>query len=249
MSDRWPFHLSLARALRESGWPARVVLTRNRVSLVSVRPTVTQRGATQAAWEVRVSDRLATTGETGVQAVVDFVARRPGAAARLKSLFTDLPRPAPPAARSVVELPRGRWHDLATLEAAERAAHFPELSALPVVWGRADRAERRTSLRLGCYDAGTRTIRIHRRLDHPSVPPWFIGFVIFHEYLHHVLGVEQRDRSGRRRLHTPEFRRRERRHPWHDAALAWEKANLRALLSATWLDEAASEASQASLGL
>ncbi len=240
MSDRWPFHLALARALRESGWPSRVVLTRNRVSLVSVRPVTTLRGATPAAWEVRVSDRLETTGDAGVVAVVDFVARRPGAADRLKALFSELPRApraAVDAARSRVGAMRGRWHDLGALEREERALHFPHLGALPVVWGRADTAEARTSLRLGCYDASARTIRIHRRLDHPRVPAWFVGFVIFHEYLHHELGVDQRDRGGRRLLHTPEFRRREARHPRHSEALAWEKANLRAMLSASWLSE------------
>ncbi len=240
MTERWPFHLALARALRESGWPSRVVLTRNRVSLVSVKRLAALRGGTVAAWEVRVSDRLEVTGEAGVVAVVDFVARRPGAAERLRDLFGGLPRPSRPtsdAARAKAGGGVGRFHDLAALERAERAQHFPDVSAVPVVWGRADSPEARTSLRLGCYDAGARVIRIHRRLDHPRVPAWFVGFVIFHEYLHHELGVDQRDRGGRRQLHTPEFRRRERRHPRHAEAMAWEKANLRALLSADWVRE------------
>jgi hypothetical protein len=244
LSERWPFHLALTRALREAGWPSRVVLTRNRVSLVSVRPMVALRGATPAALEVRVSDRLETTGEVGVRAVVDFVARRPGAADRLKALFTDLPRPVRASSageRARTGGGRGRWHDLEVLEQAERAQHFPHLGPLPVVWGRADAAETRTSLRLGCYDAGARIIRIHRRLDHPQVPAWFVGFVIYHEYLHHELGVEQRDRGGRRQLHTPEFRRRERKHPHHAQAMAWEKAYLRAMLSASWMDQADAE--------
>ena len=63
-------------------------------------------------------------------------------------------------------------------------------------------------MRLGTYSDHDRLIRIHRCLDSADVPAFVVESVVYHEMLHADLPVEIH--NGRRRLHTPEFRRRER---------------------------------------
>jgi hypothetical protein len=99
-----------------------------------------------------------------------------------------------------------------------------------VTWGRfAGRAPRR-ALRLGSCEQGEPPIvRVHPVLDHVTVPEWFVGFVLYHELLHVVYPPV---RIGARRLvHSAELHRAEQAHPDHDRALAWEQANLMALLA------------------
>ena len=82
---------------------------------------------------------------------------------------------------------------------------FGEKVTLPITWGpRRAMRRRQRSIRLGAYDFERQLIRIHRRLDDPSVPEWFVGFVVFHELLHHRFGVERR--AGRRVIHSAAFR-------------------------------------------
>jgi hypothetical protein len=131
---------------------------------------------------------------------------------------------------------RGRYHDLAALADVERDAHLSGEPVIPVAWGRREGRARRQlrSIRLGTYEPYGPLVRIHTRLDDPRVPDWFVGFVIFHELLHHALGIRTGPNGGRRELHPPAFREIEARHPRHAEALAWEARYIRALLSAQW---------------
>jgi predicted SprT family Zn-dependent metalloprotease len=79
---------------------------------------------------------------------------------------------------------------------------------------------------------GTRkTIRIHPMLDDPKVPGFYIDSVIHHEMAHIAIPSEVGG-TGRMHHHTPKFRALERRYPWFEAAMAWEKANLGGLIRA-----------------
>ena len=118
--------------------------------------------------------------------------------------------------------PQGRYHDLASLLGSVNREYFDGRIAAPITWGtgRRGRAVRRRTL--GSYSSHTGTIRINPVLDRKRVPSYFIEFIIYHEMLHADMGVE--DRMGRRSVHTPEFRRRERMFRRYSDALAWEKS-------------------------
>src|ERR1700747_2500104 len=60
----------------------------------------------------------------------------------------------------------------------------------------------------GTIQEEDKMIRIHPLLDATFVPTWFLEYVVYHEMLHAVV-PEEVDRGGRRRIHTPEFCRRE----------------------------------------
>src|SRR4029077_756713 len=68
-------------------------------------------------------------------------------------------------------------------------------------------------------------IRINRALDQPFVPLWFLRYVLYHEMLHSVVPDEMLSRN-RRRVHTKEFDRRERKFPTYRRARRWEDENL-----------------------
>ncbi len=230
------FRDALTRALSAAGVEADVVVTDNRVTLVSLRKKNVRRGAREVTLEVRVSQRLADRGAGAIDPIVAFVAGRRGGRARLLALIREIPHAPSPAPRrsSSPHVTRGRHHDLAALAEAERAHHFPELAPIDVTWGTGRKGRRLSAIRLGSYEPQAKLIRIHPRLDDSRVPAWFIGFILFHEYLHHAIGLGTGARGGRRKLHPPEFRRREALHPRYADALAWERAHIRSLLSARW---------------
>ena len=102
--------------------------------------------------------------------------------------------------------------------------------ARPVLrWNPRRRTASRVGLQLGCFVPGDHLIRMHPVLDHKSVPDWMVRFVLFHELLHAVIPATV-SRGGRRMHHPAAFRLRERAYPDYARAIAWERANLNALI-------------------
>lgn len=140
----------------------------------------------------------------------------------------------------------GKVHDLATLAKDLRSTWFPDdfgdHNEWPrLTWGKAGRSRSRHSLRLGSYDYHARLVRIHRVLDQPAVPAWFVRYVLFHELLHAALdgpesgpGLGENSDGGtpseQRLHHGPKFRSRERTFEDYRRALDWEAAHLAALI-------------------
>ncbi len=87
---------------------------------------------------------------------------------------------------------------------------------------------RRHSIRMGSYCDEQGLIQIHPALDQPFVPEYFVGSVVFHEMLHELHGVEEKD--GRRCVHTPAFQKDERRFHEFERAAKWEQKHLSKLL-------------------
>jgi len=126
---------------------------------------------------------------------------------------------------------QGRFHDLAAVYAEVNRAHFGGKVDAPITWGRMAASTRRRSIQFGSYTHGQRVIRIHPLLDQEFVPAYFVRYIVFHEMLHAVMGIGEDDR-GRRSIHSPEFRRREKAYPDYERAKAWadDKAHFRQLL-------------------
>jgi hypothetical protein len=126
-----------------------------------------------------------------------------------------------PAQASILkELPAGGYHNLEMLAEEVRATYFPDRAPLMIQWGKKIERKRRRSIRLGSYHRGTEVIRIHPLLDSREVPLYFIQSIIYHEYLHHVLGAS----------HGARFQRHERRFRYYHEAKQWLGANLPLLL-------------------
>jgi hypothetical protein len=94
-----------------------------------------------------------------------------------------------------------------------------------VEWGRRRKHRPREQFVFGTIQEEDRLIRINRALDQPFVPLWFLRYVLYHEMLHSVVPDEILSRN-RRRVHTEEFNRRERKFPDYRRARRWEDENL-----------------------
>lgn len=124
---------------------------------------------------------------------------------------------------------KGRHHDLLAIFQRVNERYFDGQVQALVTWGRRTRppGRKRHTIKLGSYSHYDRLIRIHPSLDRRWVPRYFLEYVMFHEMLHHVM---PHTKSGRRALHPPEFREREKEYRHYDRAMAWERAHLGRLL-------------------
>jgi len=124
---------------------------------------------------------------------------------------------------------RGEVHDLQAIFDRLNAEHFADQVEARIGWGPRRGGGRRRTIKTGVYVQDARLIRIHPALDRVEVPEAYVAAVVFHEMLHQVVPAVVR--NGRRIVHGPEFRRRERAYPHHEWARRWEEAHLHLLLS------------------
>lgn len=111
-------------------------------------------------------------------------------------------------------------HRLESLADEVHRTYFFKYPPLPVRWGHQISRKRRRSIRLGSYNHHTTEIRIHPILDAPQIPRFVIESVIYHEYLHHVLGPH----------HNRRFHKHERQFRYHRESQEWIRRNLFLLL-------------------
>lgn len=133
--------------------------------------------------------------------------------------------------RSIRVRTTGRHFDLKALYATVNAHFFNNAVQAHITWGRMPTRRVRRSIRFGSYNHEHRLIRIHPLLDQEFVPQYIVRYIVFHEMLHAMLGVEESP-NGRRRLHPPRFRKMEQAYPDYERAAAWidTPGNLRRLL-------------------
>jgi hypothetical protein len=125
--------------------------------------------------------------------------------------------------------PLGQVHDLEAIFARVNAEEFGGRVEARITWGPNRGGRRRHTIKTGVYVQDARLIRIHPALDRPEVPEYYVAAVVFHEMLHQVVPAVEKD--GRRVVHGPEFKRRERAYAGYARARAWEQENLDLLLS------------------
>ncbi len=91
-------------------------------------------------------------------------------------------------------------------------------------WGRyGSRTSYHTSMRNDNNDA-VNVITIAGVYDHPSVPDFAIYGIVHHEMCH--IACPPYTKNGTRRIHTPEFRRVEKKYFCHEKWYRWEQTHL-----------------------
>lgn len=158
---------------------------------------------------VRLHRTFLQADDETIVALAEYIRTGSNAAARLLDTRLSKARPASPLRTE------GYTHDLQALFDSLNASHFDNRLDATIGWGRGRTLSAHS--RLGAYCDETRTITLHPALDSPSVPAFVVSFIVYHEMLHQavppIVGP-----NGRRVLHPPEFRRRERKHPdWREA--------------------------------
>lgn len=207
-----------------------LTLTNNRARIFSARPA-----PPGTAIDLRIHHSFVEAPERVLGAVKDYLESGRGSALRRRALasirqyFDGQTEAAPAPTRARTLRPVGRVWDLRVLRDVVNQTYFAGGVEVDITWGRAPSRQKRRhksgfSIRLGSYHARDRLVRIHPHLDRPEVPQYVVESVVHHEMLHAVLPPVVK--NGRRYLHTPEFRRRERLYQQHEEAEAWLAAHL-----------------------
>jgi hypothetical protein len=118
-------------------------------------------------------------------------------------------------------LTQGRHHNLARIFSRINDEYFDGGIRSRITWGRKGTRRFAKCRTLGSYCPDCDLIRINTILDSRRVPRYFVEYIVYHEMLHADLGVA--GGAQRRRVHTPEFKKRERTFRHYDKAIAWER--------------------------
>jgi len=137
-------------------------------------------------------------------------------------------RKAPAKARRTILRHNGRHFNLQELFEQVNREYFSSKIDCHITWGARRLVRRQNSIKLASYSDKTKIIRINPLLDRSCVPKYVITGIIYHEMLHHYLGVESR--NGRKMAHTKRFRRFEERFRHYHNLQAWKEKNLHRLL-------------------
>jgi len=142
--------------------------------------------------------------------------------------------PAPPARRRVVRRKSavatrklqtlGSLYDLKEIYESINANYFENKLDLKITWFGSAKRRARRHRKLGLYSFKEKLVKIHRLLDQPHFPPYFISYVVYHEMLHSVC-PPVKARRGRYQIHHSDFKRKEREFAEYAAAKRWEEDN------------------------
>jgi len=194
---------------RRHGHTVRLTLTRNRRSMIHLRPVDRRRTDLRLHKAFGHAPRAVLDDLTRVVLRGDTAAwKRVAAFARHIPDVTPPPPPSPASPR-----PQGVYHDLRPILDEVRERYFtPDLEA-SITWGRHGRPlrRRRRSIRFASWDEDQKRIRVHPVLDADWVPKTFLRYLVHHELCHAVKPPVHTGR--RRRVHHPDFRALESRYP------------------------------------
>lgn len=117
----------------------------------------------------------------------------------------------------IVENPRGKCYNLDELFDKVNREYFACSLVKPrLIWSQIN-----TYRKLGHYEPARDRVMIALTLDDARIPEFVVTFVLYHELLHKSHGATWV--NGRRMVHTPEFRRDERKFKLYKQAEEWLK--------------------------
>ncbi|MFC1591876.1 SprT-like domain-containing protein [Thermodesulfobacteriota bacterium] len=198
-----------------TGKALQLTLTDNAVSMVSVRQK-------RDGVAVRLHRMFLGADRAVLDEVADFIERGKGRHPNLSRFVNERRHllPAPSQRQAALE-PRGRFHNLQELFDSLNREYFDSRLATSITWGRRCRRYAVRKRTLGSYQEQSDTIRISPVLDSRRYPHFFLEFVVYHEMLHADMGISVK--NGRRLIHTPAFKRREKEFRQYERAVRWEK--------------------------
>jgi len=134
----------------------------------------------------------------------------------------EYPESGGPATQRKLEhyTPAGQFFDLLEIFSRLNQTFFSNVLSVPVLgWSR--NISRR---RLGFYDQQRNLLVISRIFDRKNIPFQVVEFLVYHEMLHIVF--PSKNGRSRRIVHSRDFRKAERSHPFFEFTGMWLKKNL-----------------------
>jgi hypothetical protein len=118
-------------------------------------------------------------------------------------------------AEAIAENPIGKYYNLDQLFERVQREYFASAVPRPrLAWSQIN-----TYRKFGHYEPAKDRVVISSTLDDARIPEYVTEFVLYHEVLHKYHGATWK--NGKRMVHTPEFRRDERKFKWYDEASQW----------------------------
>jgi hypothetical protein len=213
---------NLSRLLQK---PVHLTITDNTHSMIHIRPA-------GSGYKVRLHHMFLEADTEVFSSLARFVkSRKRRAPSVLRSFVannSEKIKQSPRKSRQAIVRPKGRCFDLNALFDQVNSEYFENQLDCPITWGANRRVRNQNSIKLASYSDSTNTIRVHPALDKSYVPQYVIMGIVYHEMLHHHLGVEHR--NGRKMAHTRRFRQLEQRYRHYHRLQAWKEKNLHRLL-------------------
>jgi predicted metal-dependent hydrolase len=214
-----PFHQSdeyVRRYLRKAtGKKISLVITDNSTSMLSVR----EKGG---CVDIRLQRMFLSADKAVLDEIAGYVRNHRIKTPLVRKFIDDNTHELRSSQSRRVNLKaKGKYHNLSDIYNSVNSEYFENRVCTAITWGM--KQSRRIVARrtLGSYSPDDKLIRINPVLDSGSVPKYFVKFIVYHEMLHADMGIGKSGKS--RRIHTAEFKRRERLFRHFKRALAWEK--------------------------
>ncbi len=113
----------------------------------------------------------------------------------------------------------GRFYDLLEISTSLNKEYFNNMVSVQITWGSRNPRRAVTKRVLGSYLKNDGLIRINPVLDSKKVPGYYIQYVVYHEMLH----ADMDGKTEEDKVHSKEFKRREKLFRHYEKALALEK--------------------------
>jgi hypothetical protein len=203
-----------------AGKPVFLTLTRNTVSMLSIRER-------ESGIFVRLHRMFLSADASVLDEIRSFIRSRKKPILKVREFIlrnqSCLEARKP---RAVSITTTGRHCDLQEIFDALNREYFSAAVTAAITWGNRGRRRAVRKRRLGSFQRDRNMIRISPVLDSKNVPRYFIEYVVYHEMLHAAERVERC--AGRQRIHSGEFKSREKLFNYYEQALAWEQSTWRA---------------------
>jgi hypothetical protein len=195
--------------------PIHLTLTSNTVSMLSIKEK-------ESAVFIRLHRMFLNADRDVLEEIGAFINRRKRPRQKIKEfIHRNKACIKERKLRALYSKPRGQYYNLYDMFEALNKAYFSNSVLSAITWG--NKCPRRAvrKRRLGSYQRDRDIIRINPVLDSKKVPRYFVEFIVYHEMLHAAFALESG--STRQRVHSLEFKRRERLFKNYALALQWEE--------------------------
>jgi predicted metal-dependent hydrolase len=192
-----------------------LTLTSNTVSMLSIREK-------ESAVLIRLHSMFLNAGSDVLDEIGAFINRKRRPTPRIKEfIHQNKARIEERQMRDVHSKPQGRYYNLSDMFEELNREYFSNSVSSAITWGNKSQQRTVRKRRLGSYQRDRDIIRINHVLDSKRVPRYFVEFIVYHEMLHAALALESG--NTRQRVHSLEFKRRERLFKNYALALQWEE--------------------------
>ena len=204
---------------KEVNKPVLLTFTDNATSMISVREK-------QSGISVRLHRIFRKADNEVLDEVVSFIKKKRGKTPVIKQFIRQNQNFLKERkTRTITINPNGKLYNLTDIFNSLNSEYFNNSLSVVITWGRRSPRYAVKKRTLGNYQKKTNTIRVNPILDSRKVPRYVIEYIVYHEMLHAVIDAVVK--NGRRRIHSKEFKNRERKYRNYHQAIEWEKRNFR----------------------